>query len=138
MRWLRVVSAQRWIASASNAAIAQQKDGRPESRGFAAPIRSLVGASKEVARGNLAHRVETIADDELALLAESFNQMTAELDTNRKQLEAGAQALKEKNLALEERRNYIETVLESLATGVVSLDRADCVTTINTAAISIL
>jgi len=108
------------------------------SRGFAAPIRSLVGASKEVARGNLAHRVETIADDELALLAESFNQMTAELDTNRTQLEAGAEALKEKNLALEERRNYIETVLESLATGVVSLDRADCVTTINTAAISIL
>jgi len=108
------------------------------SRGFAAPIRSLVGASKEVARGNLAHRVETIADDELALLAESFNQMTAELDTNRKQLEAGAQTLKEKNLALEDRRNYIETVLESLATGVVSLDPADCVTTINTAAISIL
>jgi len=72
------------------------------------------------------------------LLAESFNQMTAELDTNRRQLEAGAEALKEKNLALEERRNYIETVLESLATGVVSLDRSDCVTTINTAAISIL
>ncbi|MFN2578634.1 MAG: ATP-binding protein [Pyrinomonadaceae bacterium] len=108
------------------------------SRGFAAPIRSLVGASKEVARGNLGHRVETIADDELGLLAESFNQMTAELDTNRRQLEAGAGALKEKNLALEERRNYIETVLESLATGVVSLDRADCVTTINTAAMSIL
>jgi two-component system nitrogen regulation sensor histidine kinase NtrY len=108
------------------------------SRGFAAPIRSLVSASKEVARGNLAHRVDTLADEELALLAESFNQMTAELDTNRKQLEAGAAVLQEKNLALEERRNYIETVLESLATGVVSLDQNDRVTTINTAAISIL
>lgn len=108
------------------------------SRGFAAPIRSLVGASKEVARGNLAYRVETIADDELALLAESFNQMTAELDANRKHIEAGAETLKEKNLALEERRNYIETVLESLSTGVVSLDQNDCVTTINTAAVSIL
>ena len=108
------------------------------SRGFAAPIRSLVSASKEVARGNLSHRVDTIADEELALLAESFNQMTAELDTNRKQLEAAAAVLKEKNLALEERRDYIETVLESLATGVVSLDQNDCVTTINTAAISIL
>lgn len=107
------------------------------SRGFAAPIRSLVGASKEVARGNLAYRVETIADDELALLAESFNQMTAELDANRKHIEAGAEVLKEKNLALEERRNYIETVLESLSTGVVSLDQNDCVTTINTAAVSI-
>lgn len=108
------------------------------SRGFAAPIRSLAEASKEVARGNLSHRVEKIADDELALLAESFNQMTTELETNRKDLEAGAGELKEKNLALEERRNYIETVLESLSTGVVSLDQNDCVTTINTAAISIL
>src|SRR5215467_5314569 len=108
------------------------------SRGFAAPIRSLVSASKEVARGNLGYRVDTIADDELALLADSFNQMTAELDTNRKQLETGATVLKEKNQALEERRNYIETILESLATGVVSLDQNDCVTTINTAAISIL
>ena len=108
------------------------------ARGFAAPIRSLAEASKEVARGNLSHRVARIADDELALLAESFNQMTAELETNRKDLEAGAGALKEKNLALEERRNYIETVLESLSTGVVSLDQNDCVTTINTAAVSIL
>lgn len=108
------------------------------SRGFAAPIRSLAEASKEVARGNLSHRVDRIADDELALLAESFNQMTTELEANRKDLEAGAGALKEKNLALEERRNYIETVLESLSTGVISLDQNDCVTTINTAAISIL
>ena len=108
------------------------------SRGFAAPIRSLAEASKEVARGNLSHRVARIADDELALLAESFNQMTTELEANRKDLVAGASALTEKNLALEERRNYIETILESLSTGVISLDRADCVTTINTAAVSIL
>jgi len=108
------------------------------ARGLAAPIRSLAEASKEVARGNLAHRVDTIADDELALLAESFNQMTAELEENRRHIEDGATALKEKNLALEERRNYIETVLESLSTGVVSLDQDDCVTTINTAAVSIL
>jgi two-component system, NtrC family, nitrogen regulation sensor histidine kinase NtrY len=108
------------------------------ARGLAAPIRSLAEASKEVARGNLSHRVDTIADDELALLAESFNQMTAELEQNRGHIEEGATALKDKNLALEERRNYIETVLESLSTGVVSLDQNDCVTTINTAAISIL
>jgi two-component system nitrogen regulation sensor histidine kinase NtrY len=108
------------------------------ARGLAAPIRSLAEASKEVARGNLSHRVDTIADDELALLAESFNQMTAELEENRGHIEEGATALREKNLALEERRNYIETVLESLSTGVVSLDQNDCVTTINTAAISIL
>ena len=108
------------------------------ARGLAAPIKALAEASKEVARGNLSHRVDTIADDELALLAESFNQMTAELDENRRHIEDGATALREKNLALEERRNYIETVLESLSTGVVSLDQNDCVTTINTAAVAIL
>jgi two-component system nitrogen regulation sensor histidine kinase NtrY len=108
------------------------------ARGFAAPIRALAEASKEIARGNLSFRVKTIADDELALLAESFNQMTSELDENRRHIESGAATLKEKNLALEERRNYIETVLESLSTGVVSLDENDCVTTINTAAVSML
>src|SRR5437870_9478163 len=108
------------------------------ARGFAAPIKSLVEASKEIARGNLSHRVDTRADDELALLAESFNQMTAQLDENRRHIESGAAALQEKNLALEERRTYIETVLESLSTGVVSLDQNDCVTTINAVALSIL
>lgn len=104
------------------------------ARGIATPIKALVEASKEVARGNLAHRVTTIAEDELALLADSFNQMTAQLEDNRTSIEAGSAALREKNLTLEERRNYIETVLESLSTGVVSLDGSDAVTTINAAA----
>jgi two-component system, NtrC family, nitrogen regulation sensor histidine kinase NtrY len=108
------------------------------ARGIATPIQALAEASKEVARGNLAYRVKTIADDELALLAESFNQMTAQLAENRQSIEAGAAELREKNLALEERRNYIEIVLESLSTGVISLDERDRVTTINAAAAAIL
>lgn len=108
------------------------------ARGFAAPIRALAEASKEVARGNLAHRVNTPAEDELALLADSFNQMTTELEENRQRIDADATTLKQKNQALEERRNYIETVLNSLSTGVVSLDQNDCVMTINAAASAIL
>jgi PAS domain S-box-containing protein len=108
------------------------------ARGIATPIKALAEASNEVARGNLSHRVETIADDELALLADSFNQMTAQLAENRGRIEAGAAELREKNLALEERRNYIETVLESLSTGVISFDENDRVTTINAAAAQML
>jgi PAS domain S-box-containing protein len=104
------------------------------ARGIATPIKALAEASKEIARGNLSHRVTTIAEDELALLADSFNQMTAQLEDNRSSIEAGSAALREKNLTLEERRDYIETILESLSTGVVSLDENDCVTTINAAA----
>jgi len=104
------------------------------ARGIATPIKALAEASDEIARGNLSHRVSTIAEDELALLADSFNQMTSQLEENRARIEAGSAALREKNLTLEERRNYIETVLESLSTGVVSLDENDRVTTINAAA----
>jgi two-component system, NtrC family, nitrogen regulation sensor histidine kinase NtrY len=108
------------------------------ARGIAKPIQALAEASNEVARGNLSHRVETIAEDELALLADSFNQMTSQLEENRRHIEAGASELREKNLALEERGAYIETILESLSTGVISLDEGGQVTTINAAAAAML
>ena len=108
------------------------------ARGIATPIKALAEASNEIARGNLAHRVTTIADDELALLAESFNQMTTQLEENRSRIEAGAAELRETNLALTERRNYIETVLQSLSTGVISVDENDCVTTLNASAARML
>jgi two-component system nitrogen regulation sensor histidine kinase NtrY len=108
------------------------------ARGISTPIKALAEASNEIARGNLSYRVTTFAEDELALLAHSFNQMTAQLEENRKRIEAGAGELREKNLALEERRNYIETVLESLSTGVISLDENNFVTTINASATRLL
>ncbi|HEX2271147.1 MAG TPA: ATP-binding protein [Pyrinomonadaceae bacterium] len=104
------------------------------ARGIATPIKALAEASNEIARGNLTHRVTTIADDELALLAHSFNQMTTQLEENRSRIEAAAAELRDKNLALRERRNYIETVLQSLSTGVVSVDENDRVTTLNASA----
>jgi PAS domain S-box-containing protein len=108
------------------------------ARGIATPIKALAEASNEIARGNLSHRVTTVADDELALLAESFNQMSTQLEENRRRIELGAAELRDKNLALQERRNYIETVLQSLTTGVVSIDENDCVTTLNAAAARML
>lgn len=108
------------------------------ARGIATPIKALAEASNEIARGNLSQRVITGAEDELALLAHSFNQMTAQLEENRRRIEAGSSELRDKNLALEERRNYIETVLQSLSTGVVSLDENDHVTTINASAARML
>lgn len=108
------------------------------ARGIATPIKALAEASNEIARGHLSHRVTTIADDELALLADSFNQMTAQLEENRTRIEAGAAELRDKNLALLERRNYIETVLQSLSTGVVSVDETDRITTLNGSAARML
>jgi two-component system nitrogen regulation sensor histidine kinase NtrY len=108
------------------------------ARGIGTPIRALAEAADEVARGNLAHRVNVTGDDELAVLADTFNQMTAQLEANRHHIESNAAELRETNLALDERRGYIETVLESLSTGVVSLDADNRLTTINAAAIQML
>jgi two-component system, NtrC family, nitrogen regulation sensor histidine kinase NtrY len=108
------------------------------ARGIATPIKAMAEAANEVASGNLNHRVTVDAEDELAILAESFNAMTEQLAENRRRLEATTDELREKNLALEERRNYIETVLESLSTGVISFDGEDRITTINAAALAML
>ncbi|MDT5271108.1 MAG: hypothetical protein QOH49_3294 [Acidobacteriota bacterium] len=108
------------------------------ARGIGTPIRALAEAAKEVAAGNLSHHIEAITDDELAVLADAFNDMTAQLAENRARLEANAAELGEKNLALEERRHYIETVLQTVSTGVISLDEENRVTTINAAALAML
>jgi PAS domain S-box-containing protein len=108
------------------------------ARGIATPIKALAEASNEVARGNLGHRVTTFADDELAMLANSFNQMTTQLEENRRRIEASATELRDTNLALNERRDYIETILQSLSTGVISIDESDRVTTLNRAAARML
>ena len=108
------------------------------ARGIGAPIRALAEASREVAGGNLEYRVTAIADDELAVLASAFNDMTGQLAENRRRLESNAAELRDKNLALEERRHYIETVLQTVSTGVVSLDDENRVTTINSAALGML
>src|ERR1044072_2000663 len=64
--------------------------------------------------------------------------MTTQLEENRRRIEAGAAEVRDKKLALREQRNYIETVLQSLSTGGVSIDENDCVTTLNAAAARML
>ncbi|CAA9429327.1 MAG: hypothetical protein AVDCRST_MAG74-3576 [uncultured Pyrinomonadaceae bacterium] len=94
------------------------------ARGLTAPIKALAEGADKIARGDLKHRVDVFAEDELALLVSTFNQMSAKLEEN--------------SFELSERRRYIETVLQSLSTGVISFDGANRVTTINRAAIEIL
>ncbi|MFT3745647.1 MAG: ATP-binding protein [Pyrinomonadaceae bacterium] len=94
------------------------------ARGFTAPIKALAEGAGEIAQGNFSHRVDVLAEDELALLVTTFNEMSARLESN--------------SIELSERRRYIETVLETLPTGVVSFDPENAVTTINSAALTIL
>ncbi len=88
------------------------------------PLRALAKATEAVAQGNLDYVVQVEAQDELAVLVDSFNAMAQQLRVNRVQLD--------------ERRRYIETILGSLCTGVVSLDTQWRVTTFNPAACNML
>ncbi|HVF90208.1 MAG TPA: ATP-binding protein [Blastocatellia bacterium] len=108
------------------------------ARGITVPIQALAEATERVAHGDLDYRVKVVAEDELAVLVNSFNQMAAQLRENRERLECAAEELSRTNTALDDRRRYIETVLESLSTGVISADEGAGIATINRAAIFML
>ncbi len=101
------------------------------ARSIAAPVQQLAEATERIRAGDLTGRADIVGDDELAALARSFNEMASELQENRAQVESSA-------TALDERRRYIETILQNLSAGVISLDEQNRVTTINPAAIRLL
>jgi nitrogen fixation/metabolism regulation signal transduction histidine kinase len=92
------------------------------------PVEALAEATREISEGHLGHRVEVSAADELGELVASFNRMTVELESSRRRIEQSARELTETNTELEQRRRHIETILESIPTGVLSLDPEKCVT----------
>jgi len=102
------------------------------------PIQALAGAAREIGAGHLDHRVEPETADEFGALVEAFNNMAAELAASRRKLERSAIDLQRKHEEVEERRRYIETILERIATGVISVDGAGRISTINSAASRLL
>jgi len=103
------------------------------SRLVTRPVVALAEATQEISRGNLDYRVEVPAADELGDLVRSFNQMAAELQTSRHQIEASSREVSAANSELDQRRRHIETILESIPTGVLSLDAGLRVTHVNPA-----
>ncbi|MBP1607900.1 MAG: multi-sensor signal transduction histidine kinase [Acidobacteria bacterium] len=102
------------------------------------PIEALAEGAVAVASGNLDYRVECDAFDELNALVVSFNRMTADLQENKKRIEAAQDTLQQTNAMIEDRRRYMETILQTIATGVVSLDNNYKIRTINRAAAQML
>jgi two-component system nitrogen regulation sensor histidine kinase NtrY len=98
------------------------------------PVQQLAEGARLIGAGRLDVRLEAEAGDELGSLVEAFNMMAAELQTNRGKLEQSSQDLERKNTEVEGRRRYIETILERVATGVISLDAAGRISTVNGAA----
>jgi two-component system nitrogen regulation sensor histidine kinase NtrY len=108
------------------------------AKGITVPFQKLVEGTQEVAAGNLDYKVDVKADDEINILVNSFNQMTDDLKSGKIELEKANLNLKETNIELDQRRAHMETVLENIATGVVSIGLDGKINTINKAGASML
>jgi len=85
------------------------------------PIESLADAMEAIAAGDYAHRVGSSATEELGELVESFNAMAADLESARAVAEQSTAQLSELNAALLARRTELETLIETIPNGVVTL-----------------
>jgi two-component system nitrogen regulation sensor histidine kinase NtrY len=102
------------------------------------PVQQLAEGARAIGAGRLDFRLEPESGDELGSLVEAFNMMAAELSTSREKLEESTRDLAFKNIEVDARRRYIETILERVATGVISLDAHGRITTVNGAAMRLL
>jgi nitrogen fixation/metabolism regulation signal transduction histidine kinase len=96
-----------------------------------APIRELAEGTRLVAAGEYHKKLPVSQRDELGFLVRSFNAMTATLAATRDEVE------RNRRLA-EAQRAYLETVLQHLSSGVITLDQQMVLRTANTAAAQIL
>jgi two-component system nitrogen regulation sensor histidine kinase NtrY len=97
------------------------------------PLAALAEATQEISRGRLDYRIDVSAADEIGDLVRSFNRMAEELETSRRQIEASSRDATAANAELDQRRRQMETILESIPTGVLSLDADRRVTHANQA-----
>jgi PAS domain S-box-containing protein len=92
------------------------------SKQITRPVEALGDAMDQIADGKYDHRVALIANGEMGDLVRAFNQMAADLDASRQLAESSSAQLTAANLAIEERRRELETIVETIPSGVVTLD----------------
>ena len=101
------------------------------SERLGAPLRSLARGTRAVAKGDFSQMPTVKSRDELGVLIQSFNRMTRQLSEAREQVAQTHQQT-------EQAKAFLERVLANLSSGVVVLDEALKVRTINSAAAQIL
>jgi two-component system nitrogen regulation sensor histidine kinase NtrY len=94
------------------------------ARELTVPLERLVTATRRISQGNLDFEVINPGSDEIAHLTSSFNTMTGELKRHR--------------LELEEKRAYVEAILNNVAAGVISVNAAGVIMTSNPSAAKLL
>lgn len=97
------------------------------AKGITVPIQSLAEATETVAHGNLDFRILLKRDDEIGLLINSFNKMLDDIQD-------GKQSLEKAYIESDRRRLSMESILESINSGVIFFDRSGKIMTLNNSA----
>jgi two-component system, NtrC family, nitrogen regulation sensor histidine kinase NtrY len=92
------------------------------SKQITRPVAALADAMDQIATGKYEQRVELITTGEMADLVRSFNHMAADLEASRQLAVSSSAQLTAANQAIEERRRELETIVETIPSGVVTLD----------------
>ena len=99
---------------------------------LASPVGRMAAAAKKVGAGDLDARIENIkGDDEIAMLAHYFNQMTHQLKGQRDTLIKSADQA-------DRRRRLFDNVLSSVTSGVIGLDNTGHIAFLNKSAQRVL
>lgn len=101
------------------------------TRRLTAPICNLSEGTQAVAKGNYDTRLPSQSNDDLGLLIDSFNQMTQHLSIARNKLKKSQQQA-------EQQHAYLDVILSSLSSGILSLDATQKIHTVNQKASEIL
>jgi len=104
------------------------------AREITGPIQNLAEATKEVALGNYQVSLDAERNDETGRLVELFNLMTKDLQSHKNVIENSNQKLHKINQTLEQKSHYLAIILNSVTTGVVSVDSTGMISSINPAA----
>jgi len=97
------------------------------------PVEALADAMDKIADGKYKHRVGLVATGEMGDLVRAFNHMAGDLEASRALAESSSAQLTAANQAIEERRRELETIVETIPSGVVTLDGSGTVLQANRA-----
>lgn len=92
------------------------------SKQITRPVEALADAMNEIAQGHYQQRVTVAASQELGELVRSFNHMASDLEQSRLLADYYTEQISSANQALEARRNELEIILETIPSGVLTLD----------------
>jgi two-component system nitrogen regulation sensor histidine kinase NtrY len=109
------------------------------ARRITTPLRLVAEATERIAAGERGVRVDfPVGDDEFRALIASFNRMSERLAQSEEEVASSREGLTRKNRELDERRQLMETVLDTVGTGVLVVDAEGATTAVNAAALRLL